>query len=396
MAAMAAAGGESKDGGGRQLAAVQFAFAIGWTAYALMLPALLARAGIAASWLPLILIVDQAIFAAMDIAFGALADRMRDAFARLARLLLVLTTLSAVAFVGLPAAAGVAPELLLAVLLVWVVSASVVRAPTFVLLAKRAKAAQRPGLVVWYAAGSGLALALSPFLGLWLRGVDPLLPFAGSALVLLAAVVVLLRRAGRQAPPAEAEASQPAPFVACLPLFGVLAVAGFGFQVHAFANAAPLYQRLAAGDSLPWLMPLLWVGFFAALVAVGPLVKRFAALPVASAGLLVAAAASFLAASANGLPALAAWQLLSGAGWALAFAGLMEQASAAAARGAEGKVMGTFFAVTALASLARIAFVAHALPDWASGRYVLPGLLLLLAAAIAAVDGKKWAKIKRR
>lgn len=138
-------GNDGKASGGLQLAVVQFVFTLGWTAYALMLPNLLAKAGIAASWLPLILMVDQLIFAVMDIAFGAMADRMRDVFHRLARLLLVLTTVSALAFMALPLAAGVSAALLVLVLLVWLVSASVVRAPTLVLLAKRARAAQQRG-----------------------------------------------------------------------------------------------------------------------------------------------------------------------------------------------------------------------------------------------------------
>lgn len=172
------------------LAAVQFAFTLGWTAYVLMLPGLLERASISVSWLPVILLVDQAIFAAMDIAFGVMADRMREVYRRLARVVLILTSLSALAFLLLPMAADVSPVLLLSVLLLWVVSVSVVRAPTLILLAKRATAAQRPGLMLWYTAGMGLAMALSPFLGLLLKGVEPILPFAVSAFVLLAAVLV--------------------------------------------------------------------------------------------------------------------------------------------------------------------------------------------------------------
>lgn len=387
-------GNDGKASGGLQLAVVQFVFTLGWTAYALMLPNLLAKAGIAASWLPLILMVDQLIFAVMDIAFGAMADRMRDVFHRLARLLLVLTTVSALAFMALPLAAGVSAALLVLVLLVWLVSASVVRAPTLVLLAKRARAAQQRGLVIWYMAGMGLAMALSPFLGLWLRSADPRWPFAISALALLMAVLVLLRVMGRELPAEEAEAPQPAPFNACLPLFIVLGVAGFGFQLHAFANAAPLYQLHAAKESLPWLMPLLWVGFFACLVAVGAVVKHFGALPVAAAGMLVVAVCSYLAASAGSLSGLIVLQMLCGAGWAMAFAGLMEQAAVAGTRGAEGRVMGSFFAVTAISSFARIAFVSNVLADWQGSQFVLPALLLLGAAVFAAVDAKKWAKIK--
>ena len=147
---------------GLALAGAQFFFTLGWTVYALMLPGLLATAGIAASWLPMLLMVDQLIFAVMDIGFGVAADRIGEGYRRLAKLLLILSTLSAVAFMLLPMAAGLSSGILLSVLAIWVISTSVVRAPTLVLLAKQAKAAQQRSLVIWYIAGMGLALALSP------------------------------------------------------------------------------------------------------------------------------------------------------------------------------------------------------------------------------------------
>ena len=72
---------------GLALAGVQFFFTLGWTVYALMLPGLLATAGIAASWLPMLLMVDQLIFAVMDIGFGVAADRIGEGYRRLAKLL---------------------------------------------------------------------------------------------------------------------------------------------------------------------------------------------------------------------------------------------------------------------------------------------------------------------
>lgn len=392
---MTASTEERSGAGGPALATVQFVFTLGWTAYVVMLPGLLDQAGIALRWLPVILLIDQAIFIAMDIAFGTLADRMREVYRSLARLLLVLTSVSALAFLLLPMAAGVSPGALLLVLLLWVVSASVVRAPTLILLAKRARAAQRPGLVIWYTAGMGLAMALSPFLGLWLRGANPQLPFVVSAVLLLATVLMLLRvSAVDGAGEEETEAPAPVPFVTCLPLLATLTVAGTGFQLHAFVNAVPLYQVHAAQEALPWLMPLLWTGFFAMLVGVGALVKRFGAMPIAAAGLLLAAASSYLAASAGSLNVLVAWQMLCGAGWAMAFAGLMEQMSNAGTRGAEGLFMGSFFAMTAVSAVFRIAFAAYWLADWQDSRFVLPAILLLAAGAIAAFDARKWVEIR--
>ena len=365
------------------LGGVQFFFTLGWTVYAIYLPELLKGAGIAASWLPWLLMADQLIFAAMDIAFGMVADRMADGYRKLAHLLLWLTTVSAGAFLLLPLLGSVSPGLLLAVLAIWVVSASVVRAPTLVLLAKRAKAAQQGRLVAYYAGGMALASALSPFLGLALKGADPRLPFAVSALSLLAAVFVLLRVSGSQPPETEKDAPPPLPFAAYLPLLLVLGLATFAFQLHAFVNAGPLYLALVGKESLPWLMPLLWLGFFTALLGVGRMVKRFGALSVAASGILLTALASYAAVTVNTLEALIFVQVLAGAGWALAFAGLMERATADGTRGAEGVFMGSFFAVSALSSLARIGFATQYLPALKGIQFMLPAALLLAAGLLA-------------
>lgn len=365
------------------LGGVQFFFTLGWTVYVIYLPELLKGAGIAASWLPWLLMADQMIFAVMDIAFGAVADRVAEGYRKLAHLLLWLTTVSAGAFLLLPMLAGVSSGVLLLVLAIWVISASVVRAPTLVLLAKRAKAAQHGRLVVWYAGGMALASALSPFLGLVLKGADPRLPFSISALTLLAAVFVLLRVASSQPAEPEKDAPPPLAFSIYLPLLLILGLAVFGFQLHAFVNAAPLYLQHAAKESLPWLMPLLWLGFFAALLGVGSLVKRFGALPVAATGILLTALASYAAVSVETLVWLIVMQLLAGAGWALAFAGLMERASADGTRGAEGVFMGSFFAVTAIGSFARIGFATQYLPDLKGIQLALPAALLLAAGLLA-------------
>lgn len=371
------------------LGSVQFFFTLGWTVYAIYLPELLKGAGIALTWLPWLLMADQLIFASMDIAFGMVADRVADGYRKLAHLLLWLTTVSAGAFLLLPMLASVSPGLLLTVLAIWVISASVVRAPTLVLLSKRAKAAQQGRLVVWYAGGMALASALSPFLGLALKGADPRWPFAISALSLLAAVYVLRRVSGSQPAQAESDAPPPLPFSAYLPLLLVLGLATFAFQLHAFVNAGPLYLAQVGKESLPWLMPLLWLGFFAALLGVGRLVKRFGALSVAASGILLTALASYASVAVNALEALVFLQMLAGAGWALAFAGLMERASADGTRGAEGVFMGSFFAVTALSSLARIGFATQYLPALKGIQFALPAALLLAAGLLAALYALK-------
>jgi MFS family permease len=231
-----------------------------------------------------------------------------------------------------------------------------------------------------------LASALAPFVALWLKGGDPRLSFTISALTLLVAVMVLLRVVGKEAPVAEDMPPRPASFAALLPLLLALGLAGLGFQLHAFVNASPLYQLHAGKEQLPWLMPLLWLGFFAMLAGVGPLFKRIGALPVATGGILLTAATSYSAGAADNLGMLILLQLICGVGWAMAFAGLMESAATAGLRGSEGLFMGSFFAVTALAVLLRIAFASHWLAAWKSSQFVLPAALLLAAGLIAAAQ----------
>lgn len=192
----------------------------------------------------------------------------------------------------------------------------------------------------------------------------------------------------------DAEAPESAPFTRCLPLFVALVAASVGFQLHAFTNAASLYQLHAPKEMLPWLMPLLWMGSFAMLVGVGPLVNRSGAMPVAAVGLFVAALTSHQAATAGSLNVLITWQLLCGAGWAMAFAGLMEQVSGAGTRGAEGLLMGSFFAITAVSTGLRIMFAAYWLAEWQTYRFTLPAMLLLTAVVIVVVDMPNWAKLR--
>lgn len=375
-------GMQLKTGGqGWALAGVQFFFTIGWTVYVVYLPGLLQAAGIAADWLPWLLIGDQLIFAAMDVALGAFADRVGEAYRRLARLLLVLSGISALAFLLLPVLGGGSPGMLLGLLAIWVVSAAVLRGPTLVLLTKRAKAAQQGRLVVAYLAGIALASAFAPFIAVGLKGSDPRLPFAISGIVLLAAVLILLRTADSPVSADAADAPLPLGFAAYLPHLLLLALAAFGFQLHAFINSAPLYVAQSSRESLPWLMPVVWVGFALALPTIGGLARRAGLWPIVAGGLLLAALASQTAAAVDGLFPLVALQLLAGVGWAAAFAGLMEQASLAGMRGREGLFMGFFLAVTALATLARIGvasgLVGGGVGAWSSAFMLAAGVLAI-------------------
>src|SRR5262249_13112215 len=134
---------------GLYLAAVQLLFTTCWTVYALFLPSLAARAGIAATTVPYILVADQLIFAVTDLAMGVAADKLARARGRLALVIAGVTLLSCAAFLALPLVAGAGP--LLAVTFAWTATSSALRAPAFALFGKYAARPAQPAL-------AGLAL----------------------------------------------------------------------------------------------------------------------------------------------------------------------------------------------------------------------------------------------
>src|SRR4051794_11652492 len=99
---------------------VQFFFVTTWTVYVIYLPQLCEQAGIARSWVPWILVADQLIFAACDVATGFWIDRARAGVARFGGWILGVTVVSAAAFLALPYI-GASPALLLAAIVVWAV-----------------------------------------------------------------------------------------------------------------------------------------------------------------------------------------------------------------------------------------------------------------------------------
>ena len=77
---------------------VQLFLALGWTVYVIYLPQLAAQAGLPKEHVPWLLLLDQAIFAAMDWTLGTMADRMAGLAGRLANAILFASLLSCGAF----------------------------------------------------------------------------------------------------------------------------------------------------------------------------------------------------------------------------------------------------------------------------------------------------------
>src|SRR5205809_233660 len=123
------------------MAVVQFLFVTSWTTYVIYLPQLLATAGLPARYTPWVLLIDQLVFMATDVAVGVGADRARRTMGRLGPMIVGLTVVSAAAFLLLPFAVRLgptAPVVALALMIVWAATSSALRAPPWVLLGKYA------------------------------------------------------------------------------------------------------------------------------------------------------------------------------------------------------------------------------------------------------------------
>src|SRR6201996_5790576 len=180
---------------GIYFAFLQLVFTLGWTTYVIYLPKLAAQVGLAPAAVILVLMMDQAIFTITDTAMGIAADRIAALVGRLGMIVAVLTGLSCAAFAAMSfvASAGGAKGLFIALIAIWAVTSSALRAPPLLLLGKYAAKPRIPLLAALAMLGYGLAGALAPYLGVVLRDIDPRLPFVMSSVVLLITTFALSR-----------------------------------------------------------------------------------------------------------------------------------------------------------------------------------------------------------
>lgn len=384
---------------GLYLAGVQFLFAVGWIVYVIYLPALAEQAGLPKSAVPWLLLMDQLIFVATDLAVGVWSDRAAGVLGRIGWWVLGVTLLSTVAFLVLPwVAPRGSPGLFVAITALWAATSAALRAPPLTLLGRHVAKPAVPWLVSLVLLGTGIASAIGPYLGLTLKGLDPRLPFALAGLSLAAITAGMVwaeralsqRRAADQATRVETAAPSAASRtgrdgVAPIPGFLLAALlAAAAAQVHSNLVAAPLYLRHAPASMLPVLMPVFWVGFNLALMPASLAVKRFGALPVMTGGALVAAACSAGAWNATSLEALLPLQGLSGAAWGVSLMSGFSAAVFFGHVGREGFMGGALNSALAAAALSRIAvvtFVAPA-PVVATQWGWVPALLFALSAAL--------------
>lgn len=357
------------------------------------LPKVAALVGIAPTAVILLLMMDQAIFTITDTAMGIAADRIATLIGRLGMIVAVLTALSCAAFAALPfvASAGGAKSLFIALIAIWAITSSALRAPPLLLLGTRPRI---PFLAALAMLGYGFAGALSPYLGVVLRDIDARLPFVMSSVVLLITTFALSRverdladdaaPTRRPAAPPKAFGTVPIIFIAAMVLLAL------GYQLHFAINSGPLYLRFAKPMDLQWLMPVFWIGFNVAMFPASLIVKHRGGLIVMGAAGLLGAGAVLLAVVAGGLAA----QFIAGAAWGCMLMSAVSAALAIGHTGAEGKVTGLVFSALALATFARMAAVAgglQKLPDYAPLLHWAPvacwsvagaGLLVIAAARL--------------
>jgi MFS family permease len=390
---------------GLYLAVLQLVFTLGWTTYVIYLPKLAAEVGIAPASVILILMLDQAIFTIADTAMGIAADKIVPFVGRLGVFVGVLTAISCAAFVALPFVAGAghaAQGWFIALIVVWAITSSALRAPPLTLLGKYRAKPQVPFLAALVMLGYGVAGAISPYLGVVLREHDARLPFVISSIVLLAVALALSRVeldvARDTSPPTPAEAAKPLGLVPLVFIVAMVALA-LGYQLHFAINSAPFYLRFAKPDQLQWLMPVFWIGFNIAMFPASLVVKHRGGLIVMGAAGLFGALAIVIAEVAGSLDTLIAAQFLAGAAWGCMLMSAVSAALAIGSTGAEGKVTGLVFSALALATFARMAAVAgglQKLPDYAPLLHWAPvacwsvaGAALLVIAAARLQGGQR-------
>ena len=358
---------------GVYLAILQLVFTLGWTTYVIYLPKLAAEVGIAPASVILILMLDQAIFTITDTAMGIAADRIAPIVGRLGLFVGALTALSCAAFVALPFVAGTGPGAqvwFIALIVIWSITSSALRAPPLTLLGKHRARPSIPLLSALAMLGYGVAGAVSPYLGVVLRNQDPRLPFVISSVVLLVTALALSRverGLGQDSPadrPADAKPLGRLPMI----FIASMVILALGYQLHFSINSAPFYLRFAKPDELQWLIPVFWIGFNIAMFPASVVTKRRGGLIVMGAAGLLGALAVVAAELAGNLNILIASQFIAGAAWGCMLMSAISAALAIGDRGAEGKVVGLVFSALALATFARMAAVAgglQKLPEYA-------------------------------
>ena len=388
------------------LSVIQFLFATTWVVYVIYLGDLLDRVGIGREYLIWFILLDQAVFAVSDTIMGYAADKVERFIGELGPRIIAVNAVSCLAFVALPflpelVSDKLSPVLFTVLLVIWIATSSVLRAPPLVLLTKHAARPKVPRLAALSLLGLALGGALAPYLGLVLKSIDPAVPFVVTAASLILATLGLSRveRITRELPEQDKQPAAtivaPNRFAVALLLVAILLIA-FGFQIHAFLNSKPLYLNFATKEQLVLLLPLFWIGFKLLVLPCAAAARRYGPAPILAAGSLAGALALLLAGEADSLGMLIAAQMLAGGAWGIVFTTGVSTALNLGTTGREGLILGLWFTMISVAALTRAGLVAGGLKANAELSVLLPwapGLLWLLGGltllCLAYITGKK-------
>jgi hypothetical protein len=341
--------------------------------------------------------VDQIVFAVMDLAMGLWADRVAFMLRRLGPTILAISTVSCAGFLALPHAAILGAPAVLLLILVWTATSSALRAPLWVLLAKYVATPRMPFLAALSLSGVAVSSALSPYLGVTLRDLDPRIPFAVSAVTLLvsASGVIWVEQYLARGASANVAVTSASPGVgaAVILFFAGSGLLSIGFQAHFFLNSGAQYLRFAKPTDLEHLMPVFWIGYNLLMFPGAALAGRYSALPVMASAAALGVIGMLAAGLAGSLVMLITGQFFAGGAWGGASMAAFTGSMAFGHKGREGLMVGVLSSLFALAALLRIATAVAVADKGAAAADVLPWLppglwliggLALLAAALAS------------
>ncbi len=264
----------------------------------------------------------------------------------------------------MPMLAGLGAPMLIALIVVWTVTSSALRAPPLMLLGKYARKPSIPYLAALAMLGTGIAGAMGPYLSITLRDLDPRIPFALASIVLMLVTLGMISAERRlaaapkpapSAPPVRSFGSMTRPAIVFA--LGMIALA-LGYQIHFALDSRPLFLRFTKAADLQWLMPVFWIGFNISMFPASAITNRFGGYAVMGASALIGALAILAAHLAQSLDQMVIAQFAAGAAWGAILMSAFTVAFAIGENGGEGRMSGLLFSALALATLARMATVA--------------------------------------
>jgi hypothetical protein len=292
-------------------------------------------------------------------------DKVEKAIGRLGPIILTFNAISCLAFIALPFVANLGGAdatgmqiLWITLLVIWIATSSVLRAPPVVLLMKYAAKPQVPRLAALILLGLALGGAISPYLGLVLKEISPYIPFilTGATLWLTTLGLVWIERMPRE----KAAYTPPKPvpnqffWPILLSLLGASVFLGLGFQIHYFFNAKASFLQFADKEYLMWLLPVFWIGFKMLVFPGSSFARRFGAINIMSIITPVAVLGTSLVALSGTLNMLIVAQFMTGAAWGILFMCGITASLSLGQGGREGRVLGLWFSMLSITAFIRV------------------------------------------